>query len=102
LVFASNAERRRTETASAHERQGNEAIRAFMALQPLWTSELCSIVERRADRTQAMLRVLAQRRASAERDTETHEARRRRWARMVRGLDRRIARAAEQETAWPD
>jgi len=101
-LFASNAERRRIEVAAAHEHRRNDAIRALMALQPLWTSELCSIVVWRTDRVHAMLRELEQRKASAERSGEIQEARRRRWARMVRGLERRIARAAEQEPAWPD
>jgi len=101
-VFASNAERRRIEVAKGHEHQRHDATRALMALQPLWTSELCSIIARRTDRMHAMLRELEERKASAERCGETYEARRRRWARMVRGLERRIARAAEPEPAWPN
>jgi len=101
-VFASNAERRRIEVAATHEHQRNDAIRVLMALQPLWTSELCSIIARRTDRMRAMLRDLAQRKACAERRGETNEVRRRRWAGMVRGLERRMARAAEQEPAWPN
>ena len=101
-VFASNVERRRAEAAAAYEHERTDALRAFMASQPLWSSELCSIVVRRIDRTHAILQDLEQRKTSAQRWGESHEARRRRWARMVRGLERRIARAAEQEPVWPD
>ena len=101
-VMASSAERRRTEAAAAREHLRNDAIRTFMTSQPVWTSELCSIIARRTDRMHAMLRDLEQRKESAELSGEIHEARRRRWARLVRGLERRIARAAEQEPVWPD
>lgn len=101
-VYAANAERLRTEAAAAHARRRSDAIRALMAFEPIWTSELCSIVERRSDRTREMLGDLARRRAGAQRKGEAYEAQRRRWARMVRGLERRIAREAELESPWPD
>lgn len=73
-----------------------------MASQVLWTSDLCSIMERRSDRTRQILVDLTCRGARIDQSGAKFEGRRRRWARVVRGLERRVARAIEQESSWPD
>ena len=101
-VRASNAERRRIGSMASEERDRGYAARAWMASQVLWTSDLCSMVERRGDRTRAILVDLTRRGARVDQSGAKLEDRLRRWARLVRGLERRIARAMEQESSWPD
>jgi len=101
-VRASRAARRRADAAVADEHRRTFVIRSRMMSESVWPSELCSIVERRADRTVGTVQELVRRSMSANRSGESHERQRCHWARIVRGLERRIARAAEQESSWPD
>ncbi|HYK52449.1 MAG TPA: hypothetical protein VEV38_02860 [Candidatus Eremiobacteraceae bacterium] len=101
-VRASNAERRRVESMASDERDRGHSARVWIASQPLWTSDLCSILECRADRMRHTLADLTRRGARADASGAASDAERRRWARIMRGLERRLARAADLESPWPD
>jgi hypothetical protein len=102
LVRAAAAERMRLRAADAAHAACARAARVSLSGEAVWPSHLCSIVERRFERALGARSAIGARSHEIERAAGEHEARRRRWARSVRGLERRGTRDAGREPLWRD
>jgi len=97
---AALAQARRLEVARIQEQAAASVARMTLAREPGWPSDICGLVDRRSARARIASDSLSIGVAKARASARAHDAERRRWAQLVRGLERRAVRRAQEDAAW--
>jgi hypothetical protein len=102
LMRAACGASHRADAAAGREAHDLYAVRSSFAYASVWTAQACRLMDLRSARSACIcsrLRVAAR---SAREIAAHHDAQRRRWATLLRGLHRRESRRASQGVPCPD